>query len=64
MPSANHNNAVYSSYIDKLFDLWNTYSENGICVFLGDFNAKFINRSTVARDKCSVIVIMYVTYFL
>jgi len=64
MPSANHNNAVYSSYIDKLFDLWNTYSENGICVFLGDFNAKFINRSTVARDKCSVIVIMYVTCFL
>jgi len=42
MPRGNHNNAVYSSYIDRLFDLWNTYSENGICVFLGDFNAKFI----------------------
>ena len=29
----------------------NTYSENGICVLLGDFNAKFIKRTTVARDK-------------
>jgi len=53
MPSANHNNDVYSSYIDKLFDLWNTYSDNAMCVFLGDFNAKLINRSTVVRDKMS-----------
>ena len=40
MPCSNHPIEFYRNYVDKLFNLWSLYSENGTVIFIGDFNAK------------------------
>ena len=40
LPCSNHPIEHYRNYIDKLFNLWSLYSENGTVIFMGDFNAK------------------------
>ena len=38
LPCSNHSVAVYKQYIDKLYDL-HLYSDQGIPIFLGGYNA-------------------------
>ncbi|WAR26627.1 LOW QUALITY PROTEIN: hypothetical protein MAR_012331 [Mya arenaria] len=52
LPCSNHSISLYRDHIDKLYDVWYQYSNSGVCVFLGDFNAKYIpNFSISNRDK-------------
>ena len=39
LPCSNHSVAVYKQYIDKLYDLLSLYSDQGITIFLGGYNA-------------------------
>ncbi|WAR25282.1 hypothetical protein MAR_010986 [Mya arenaria] len=42
---------IFRDYIDKLYDLWCSYSQWGTVVFLCDFNAKYTADSHVTRDR-------------
>ena len=46
LPCRNHPIQAFKDYIDKLYNLWSLYSENGLVVFMGDFNANLLNNST------------------
>ena len=43
MPSANYSIDVYLDYLNTLYALYNSYSEVGTVVFLGDMNAEIIH---------------------
>ena len=40
LPCSNHPIEHYRNYVDKLFNLWSLYSDNGTVIIMGDFNAK------------------------
>ncbi|WAR26167.1 hypothetical protein MAR_011871 [Mya arenaria] len=50
LPCSNHTSLIFRDYIDKLYDLWCSYSQWGTVVFLGDFNAKYTADSPVTHQ--------------
>ncbi|XP_053395834.1 uncharacterized protein LOC128555985 [Mercenaria mercenaria] len=50
LPCSNYSILTFRDYIDKLYNLWSMYSENGTVLFMGDFNAKIQVHSKNYRD--------------
>lgn len=50
LPCTNHSVQTYIDCITFLYDLYYQYSDQGLTVFLGDFNAR-ANRVDVSRDR-------------
>ena len=55
LPCVNHSYEKYCDYINVLYDLYNMYSDQGLVVFMGDFNARikadvFSYRDNVLRS--------------
>lgn len=51
LPSSNHSIHDFRQCLVKLFELYNTYSDNGTCIIMGDFNANLIRCSLQPRDR-------------
>ncbi|WAR05698.1 hypothetical protein MAR_021067 [Mya arenaria] len=51
LPCVNHKINVFNEYIDKLYDLYYSYCDKGIPLFMGDFNAKVNTQPMTSRDK-------------
>ncbi len=50
LPCTNHSIDYFKGCIDKLYDLWNIYSESGITLFMGDFKCSCNGNCTSSRD--------------
>ena len=44
LPCRNHPIQYFKDYVDKLYNLWSIYSEQGIVVLMGDFNTSCIKN--------------------
>lgn len=51
LPCSNHSIRDYRQCLLKLFELYNTYSDNGTCIIMGDFNANVIRCTLQPRDR-------------
>ena len=49
LPCTNHSISVFTEYIDKLYNLWYMYSEIGVPIFIGDFNANLLKTRVDSR---------------
>ena len=47
----NHSADIFRNYIDKLYDIMNSYTINGTVLMLVDFNAKYDAQSPRSRDS-------------
>jgi hypothetical protein len=50
LPCSNYPIQTFRDYIDKLYNLWSMYSDKGVVLFIGDFNAKVQLNSQNYRD--------------
>ena len=50
MPSANYSIDVYLDYLNTLYALYNSYSEVGTVIFLGDMNAEIIHSGKATQS--------------
>ena len=57
LPCVNHRYEIFVEYVNKLYDLYCTYSEKGTTIFIGDFNASIIRGNLLSRDR-------YFAYFM
>jgi len=51
LPCVNHSNQIYCECLNNLYDLYNTYCEQGETIFLGDFNADIIFPKNSFRNR-------------
>ena len=51
LPCTNYPASFYKQYIEKLYNIWSTYSSHGSVIFMGDFNAKFLGNVKSVRQR-------------
>jgi len=52
LPSSNHSLNEYRECMTILYDLYHTYRDQGLVVFMGDFNARVNSIRSSTRDDC------------
>jgi len=51
LPCTNHSISIYRECIDQIYDLLCCFSDKGIVILMGDFNARFLNDPVNNRDQ-------------